>query len=267
METFALTHPGYKRKHNEDHSFIKEFSDNKCLLAVADGMGGHVGGEMASRLAIDVVKDDDLSVQDIESHLGDIIRTGHSNILETVKKKPELRGMGTTLSIAYIKDGIVHWAHVGDTRLYLFHNEKLFLITKDHTIPGVLMEKKKITAEQARKHPMRHMLLRCVGCKDCEPETGSFRVEPGDTVILCSDGLYDEVSPDVMISILQKEQTSEQKLETLIDTALQYGEIPPEAIISILKTHQTLKQKIHMLVNAALKAGGSDNITIVGAEI
>lgn len=267
METFALTHTGYKRKHNEDRCFLKQFSEDTCIMAVADGMGGQVGGALASQVAIKILKDYDPSSGDIESRLGGLIQTSHSEILKITQGNPDLRGMGTTMTIAYIQGDSIHWAHVGDSRLHFFHSGSLIRITEDHTVPGFLVKKNKITEEEARTHHMKHMLLKCVGCKVCEPETGHFKGEPGDVLLISSDGMHDEVAADEIFSILSKEQTTEQKLEILLDSALQYGEIPPDAIISILKTHQTLKQKIQALVNSALKAGGSDNITVVGAEL
>jgi len=140
-------------------------------------------------------------------------------------------------------------------------------MTKDHTIPGILLQKNKLTEEEARKHHLKYMLLQCIGCKSCEPEAGHFKVKPGDIVFLCSDGLHDEISSETIISILRTEKTWEQKFENLLDSALEHGEIPAEAIIMLLQVKQTLQQKLENLVEAALKAGGSDNITIVGAEI
>jgi protein phosphatase len=140
-------------------------------------------------------------------------------------------------------------------------------MTKDHTIPGILLQKNRLTEEEARKHPMKYMLLQCVGCKSCKPESGHFSVKPGDIVFLCSDGLHDEISSETMISILKMEKSWEQKFEKLLDSALEHGEIPPEAVISLLQAKQTLQQKFESLLEAAIEAGGSDNITIVGTEI
>ncbi|OQX00388.1 MAG: hypothetical protein BWK80_61930 [Desulfobacteraceae bacterium IS3] len=267
METFSITHPGHKRKNNEDNFLIKEFADESCFLAVADGMGGQKGGELASRIAVDTLKQYHHDSEDIESHLSGLIMSGHARISQLVQNNPEMRGMGTTLSMASIREHKVYWAHVGDSRIYLFRDGELFRMTKDHTIPGILVQKNKLSEEEARKHPMKNMLLQCVGCKSCEPETGSFKVKPGDLVFLCSDGLYDEISSETIVSILKMEKSWEQKFERLLDSALEHGEIPPEAIILLLQAKQTLQQKFEAMLDAALKAGGSDNITIVGAEM
>ncbi len=267
MEIFALTHPGYKRKNNEDHSLIKEFSDSTCLLAVADGMGGQTGGKVASRIAIRSLENYDQSLQDAESQLVGLIEAGHSEIFKAVKKNPALSGMGTTLSVAYIRGNLVRWAHVGDSRIYLFRDGDLLPITNDHTVPGMLMKKNRITEEEARKHPMKNLLLRCVGCKKCEPEAGHFKVKPGDTVFICSDGLYGGISPDAIVSIMKTEQSWEHKFEDMMDSILETGEVPPNVMISMIQSNQSLEKKLRALLDAALEAGGSDNITIVGAEI
>ncbi len=143
--------------------------------------------------------------------------------------------MGTTLTASYIKNGVAHWAHVGDSRLYFFRAGHLTQITEDHTFVNTLLKDGVITAAEAGVHPMKNILLQCVGCGPLEITTGQFKVGPGDGVFLSTDGLHHEIDQDKMVSILALEISLQKKFETL--------------------------------VRAALEAGGQDDITIIGLMI
>jgi protein phosphatase len=235
MITASGTHIGYRRENNEDSFFVRRFSENACLLAVADGMGGEVGGGLASRMAVGHLESFVEPKTEIHARLTDLVLEIHSQVLARVEERPELQGMGTTLVLAYIKKPFLYWVHVGDSRLYLFRDGNLIRTTEDHTVPGRLLATGDITEEMARAHPMRNLLLRCVGCKRCEPETGSFAIKPTDIILLCSDGLYGEVAPEMMVSVLGRQKPLAEKCQDLID--------------------------------AALAAGGPDNITVVAGHI
>jgi len=236
MITASCTHKGYRRENNEDSFFVRRFSDNACLLAVADGMGGEAGGDLASRITVDYLGDcPEPKKNDVRAALDDWVLNIHSEVLQAVEERPELQGMGSTLVLAYIKKPFLYWAHVGDSRLYLFRDGNLIRTTEDHTVPGRLLASGDITEEMARVHPMRNLLLRCVGCKRCEPDSGSFAIKASDIVMLCSDGLY--------------------------------GEVAPEAITAVLGKEKPLAGKCRDLIDAALAAGGPDNITVVTVQI
>lgn len=236
MKTAHRSHVGYRRELNEDNCRVIHYDDGTCLLIVADGMGGEIGGDIASAIAVESVERAGRPTgRDLAGNLADRIRAAHGEIRDAVDSRPELSGMGTTLVLAYIRKGLLYWAHVGDSRLYLFRDGNLMRMTEDHTVPGRLLAAGEITEEDAEIHPMRNLLLKCVGCRRCEPDSGSFLVKPGDVVLLCSDGLYGEVSADVIAGILGER-----------------GE---------------LTDRLGMLIDAALAEGGSDNITVVGAEI
>jgi len=235
MITASCTHKGYRRHNNEDSLFVRRFSQNACLLAVADGMGGEIGGDLASKIAVERLENFEEPKKDILARLTELISDIHSDVLATVEERPEFQGMGTTLVLAYVKKPFLYWAHVGDSRLYLFRDGNLIRITEDHTVPGRLLASGDITEEMARFHPMRNLLLRCVGCKRCEPESGSFAAKATDIVLLCSDGLYGEVAPETIVAVLGKEKTLAEKCQNLID--------------------------------AALSAGGADNITVVAVHL
>jgi protein phosphatase len=151
-----------------------------------------------------------------------------------VDRDPALWGMGTTMTLTFVSDGVVYWAHVGDSRLYLFSGGDIDQITEDDTIPGLLLGDGEITKEEARVHPNRNFLFEFIGCGEFEVHTGSFDVQKGDLLLLSTDGLHDEV--------------------------------PEETIVSVLRSNGNLEEKLEALVSAALDAGSTDNITVVGAE-
>lgn len=235
MKTAGQTHQGYRRENNEDNYYIQQFTDGSCLFAVADGMGGEIGGDMASGLAVEALNGCKRPSGNINSYLIELIRNAHDLVQKKVRDQPEYQGMGSTMVLAYVRKRLLYWAHVGDSRLYLFREGNLMRITQDHTIPGQLLAEGEITEEEAEKHHMRNLLLKCVGCRECDPDAGTFMMKPGDILLLCSDGLY--------------------------------GDVPGSAIAQILGAGDNLEEQLKALIDAALEAGGSDNITVVGAKV
>ncbi len=230
MNTAWLTHQGYRRENNEDNCFIKVYSETACLVAVADGMGGEIGGDRASGIAVECVAAAAEPKGDIHEALRELIRTAHASVREAVTERPEFQGMGSTLVMAYVRRNRLYWASVGDSRLYLFRDANLMRLTHDHTVPGRLLEKGEITEHEARRHPMRNQLLMCVGCRQCQPDSGGLLLKNHDILLLCSDGLY--------------------------------GQVPSGEIARILGEFGPLGGKLQALVDAALKAGGADNVTV-----
>ena len=236
MEMYALTHQGLKRGENQDRYFIREFEDQVLLMAVADGMGGEAGGGLAAQIAIEAVKEftpPDLTV--IEASLNNLFLTASRRIEEEVRKDPGLEGMGTTLTAACIKNGITSWAHVGDSRLYLWRTENLTQITEDQTFVNNLVKQGAITEEEARVHPMQNILLQCIGCQPIEISTGQFKNSRGDLIFLSTDGLHHEVAEGKIVSVLAGEAG--------------------------------VKKILAGLIRAALESGGRDNITLTGVKI
>ena len=235
MKTFSVTHQGRVREKNEDMHFVKKFHDGSVLLGVFDGLGGQAAGEKASESARESMEEFDPYSQSMERHLVELMQIANRSILDMVDEIPDLRGMGTTMTIAYAGNGSVTWAHVGDSRLYVFREGQLTRITEDDTIPGLLLAEGEITKEEARVHPLKNALFECIGRGDFEATAGSFELEENDLLLLSTDGLHDEVSEKEMISTLLSKEDLEERLEAL--------------------------------VSAALEAGGRDNITVVGAEV
>lgn len=235
MKTYSITHQGRVRNSNEDICFVKEFEDGSVLLGVFDGLGGQAAGEKAAEKAKESLKEFNPDSPSMERHLVELMQIANRGILDLVDETPAFQGMGTTMTIAYAGNGMVTWAHVGDSRLYIFRDGKLRRVTEDDTIPGLLLSEGEITKEEARVHPLKNVLFECIGRGDFEANAGNFEIQKEDMLLLSTDGLHDEV--------------------------------PEKKMLSILLSNKDLIAKLEALVSAALDAGGRDNITVVGAEV
>ncbi len=223
-----------KGKTNEDCSVAVEFAFNKNedllvfnLYIVADGMGGHQAGDLASQMVVSTTTgvvletllrlDQEKQVLSIEKVLKGAIQQANASIYEKSSRSPALKGMGTTITTAFIVNNYAYIAHVGHSRAYLFHNEddRLELLTKDHTIAGKLLSANKISPQEAASHPKANVLTRALGvAEEVEVDTMKVVFEPGDMFLLCTDGLTKLVSDDELTKILKatKEyQTHPQK--------------------------------------------------------
>ena len=223
------SHNGYKRKNNEDRFLIKELSEI-LILVVADGIGGHAGGEIAAQLIIDAFQKYKFSKQTLEKDLKMALGKAEKLVHHKMKNNIELDSMGSTATAAVFKKGKVFWIHIGDSRMYLMRDKKIKQITTDHTFIQDLIDDGTLTLEQAKTHPLRNMLDQCVGCDEIEPESGMFDIQKNDRLLLCSDGLTTHLS-DLQIE-------------------------------SILKTKST-KKTCQQLIRTALKMGGRDNVTVI----
>lgn len=225
----TATHQGMVRDQNEDTVYPKSSgeSDDGVLVIVADGMGGHVAGEVASRLAVNAAASNDLPATDR-------VAAGNRAIREEVARDPGLEGMGTTMTLLEIKDDVATIAHIGDSRAYLLRDGKLRQLTEDHTVAAEYMAQGQLSPEEAANHPQRHMLLRTLGLtRFVNVDDVRTDLQPGDRILLCSDGLTEMV-------------TDKQITETL-------GEGTPDEVV-------------WALVEMANKAGGVDNISVAVVE-
>jgi protein phosphatase len=230
LEAFAITDPGCVRKNNEDYYFI---DPELGLYLLADGMGGAEGGEMASRIAVESVVDYIRRVPErtVET-LAEAFEEANRCVLEAAQRHPELQGMGTTLvGVMECGDQLVI-ASVGDSRVYLYEDGNLSVITEDHTWANEIGSRLGIDAARLKTHPMRHVLTMAVGVQT-PLRINSYAVTPapGAEFLLCSDGLH--------------------------------GVVPIESISEGLRSEQSLAAKCHYLVEQARQAGGPDNITAV----
>ncbi len=204
-------------------------------MAVADGAGGEAEGARAAEIATESITDFDPEVPNVKAHLVQLMQAADQAILKLVKDNPERKGMATTLTLAFVQEGIAHWVHVGDSRLYLFHRGELSQLTEDDTMAGFLLSEGEIDGEEARVHPGRNFLFEFLGCGDFEAKTGSFSVQMGDLLLLTTDGLHDK--------------------------------IPEEEMLRLLLLGADLEEKLTALVSTALEISGKDNVTVVGLEV
>lgn len=237
LKHVARSDIGMRREENQDSFGIVELGTSK-LLIVADGMGGVRGGALASALAVETVKENVTAVgtpkiddvrRAVEKANGEIFARGAAD--------PTLAGMGTTFVALFFSGTSLHILNVGDSRAYRIRNERIDRLTEDHTLVMELLRSGTIDAEQARNHPVSHMLTRSLGPAaevdvDCFPcQEGPFR---GEIYLLCSDGLYNLVREQEMLALLQE---------------------------------NVLEKGVEKLIELANKRGGTDNITIVAAEL
>jgi serine/threonine protein phosphatase PrpC len=225
----TATHKGMVRDRNEDSVFPTSSgeSTDDVLAIVADGMGGHVAGEVASRIAINAAASSDLGPTDR-------VAAGNRAIREEVAREPGLEGMGTTMTLLKVEDGIATIAHIGDSRAYLLRDGELRQVTEDHTVAAEYVAQGQLSPEEAASHPQRHMLVRTLGLtRFVNVDEVKVDLAPGDRVLMCSDGLSEMVRDEAIGKILA-------------DGA------PDEVVWNLVET--------------ANDAGGVDNITVVVVE-
>lgn len=231
----AISHTGKVRSNNQDSGYA-----GSNLFVVADGMGGHAGGDVASSMAVHRIKGLDVpfaTTAEAESALQEAIGSTATALIDTVAERPELAGMGTTVSGLIMVDDYAVIAHIGDSRIYLYRDDTLTQITTDHTFVQRLVDSGRITLEEARYHPRRSVLMRVLGDMDPDPEVDTFIMptQRGDRWLLCSDGLC---------GVVDDAHTAK---------ALAQG-LPPGRTADLL-----LKQ--------ALDAGAPDNVTVVIVDV
>jgi PPM family protein phosphatase len=220
----ATTDIGQVREGNEDSYLVSD-----PLYAVADGMGGHRGGEVASNLALQTVQK---LFTERQGTLTEQVERANTAVFERSKTDRAVAGMGTTLTAALVEDENVRLAHVGDSRAYLFRDGELHLLTEDHTLVHRMVVEGEISETEAESHPHRSILTRALGVDgSIQVDEDVVHMRDGDRLLLCTDGLTGMVSDDQIVSILQEAQD------------------PQEAV--------------DRLVRAANRAGGVDNITAV----
>ncbi|MDO5378042.1 MAG: Stp1/IreP family PP2C-type Ser/Thr phosphatase [Clostridia bacterium] len=231
MAATLRTDIGRVRKQNEDAAWM---SEARGIYAVADGMGGHLAGEVASGMAIDAVKRLANGRGEASfSALRATVRRAHEAIAAHAGKHPECAGMGTTLSMMWRGGHYMYIAHVGDSRIYRLREGKLEQITQDHSFVAELVRGGVITPEEARSHPRRNIITRALGTRgDNTPDLLAADTRKGDIWLLCTDGLTGMVE--------------DERIEAELSSA-----------------GRTLEEAADRLLSLALSAGGSDNVTLI----
>jgi protein phosphatase len=239
MESYCQTDVGLKRNNNQDFVYASDqmVGALSCLWIVADGMGGHAAGDIASRLCVETMIDT-ISNSKQEGPvriLAEAIRSANEVVCEKARSTPDLEGMGTTVVAATVDEGCLYIANVGDSRLYLIDDERIEQITHDHSLVEEMVRAGRIRADQARNHPKKNIITRAIG-EEGVPEIDFFDValNPGDILLLCSDGLSNMVED--------------------------------EQIFRIVRREADLHSAGQRLIEAANRAGGTDNISVVLAK-
>lgn len=231
IEVFQMSDIGLQRSLNEDSILCRPPSD----FAVADGMGGHVAGEIASHIftgTMDRLLQEQGGPTD-QDGLRSMVIAGNRAILSSIRSHPERKGMGTTATCLHIEGRMGIWAHVGDSRLYLLRQGNLRQLTSDHTYVNDLIASGSITASEAEHHPKRNMLMRAVGVEEyVQVDTGEFALEPGDMMLLCSDGLTNMVTEDVIRTVLEARDCPDPAA-SLVDCAKAGGGLDNISIIVV----------------------------------
>ncbi|MHB8156748.1 MAG: Stp1/IreP family PP2C-type Ser/Thr phosphatase, partial [Desulfocucumaceae bacterium] len=214
---------GLVRKRNEDSICVLP---DLAFFAVADGMGGHLAGEVASHLAVETVVEHLRAGTEprLENKLYKGVLQANSKVFEASKSNVSYRGMGTTLTAAVIKDRKMVLAHVGDSRAYLLREDNIVTLTEDHSLVQEMLKQGGITKEQARDHPHRNVLTRALGTDPTvEVDMIETGLKKGDTVLICSDGLYGLVEDNVIQRLVSSAQGPEKAVLDLIGEALHRG--------------------------------------------
>ncbi|MFV0373476.1 Stp1/IreP family PP2C-type Ser/Thr phosphatase [Microbacterium sp.] len=219
----AISHTGKVRSNNQDSGYC-----GSNLFVVADGMGGHAGGDVASSLAVHRLEELDHpydSTAEAERALQRAISETATELISTVGRKPELAGMGTTVTALVMVDEFAVVAHIGDSRLYLYRGGALTQITTDHTFVQRLVDSGRITPEEARHHPRRSVLMRVLGDMSPDPEVDTFIMptQPGDRWLLCSDGLSGVVDDAHTAKALAQDMAPARTADVLLKQALDGG--------------------------------------------
>lgn len=221
MNLAALTHAGCQRTYNQDRHLAHAYDNGAILLAVADGMGGVAGGEMAAELAVEQIGRLDPARPQPGQMLLELVHRAEKTIMARAGTDPDRPDMGTTLTAVLALGGQAHWVHVGDSRLYHLTEGNLRRVTRDQNMVQFLVDEGELTPEQAQGHPMAGFLDQCVGCGDCRPAFGVFPLAPADLLLVCSDGLHGVVSDPEIAETLGSGRDLEARAQDLMDLALE----------------------------------------------
>ena len=236
------SHIGLVRTNNEDsYAIVSRGETLPFGLVLADGMGGHRRGELASLLAVDYVSSRLLELipdlpagQQLERLLSDLVQKANVKVYLGSLENNENRGMGTTLTMLVVRERQASVAHIGDSRAYLYRGTSLYQLTTDHTLVQELIKAGSLTRAESQRHPQRNILTRSLGVPDfIEPEINTVMIERHDRLLLCSDGLH--------------------------------GCVPDDQICAAVRDAREPEELVNRLIQLALDRGGEDNITVLAA--
>ena len=240
MKAYYITDTGKVRTHNEDSVMIVKNLSGQYLLVVADGMGGHKAGEVASSIVVNGLTEKFKNIesigekQDAVNWIRENVKELNDAIFKYTDEFEESKGMGTTLVLSIVTDDYILFGNVGDSSGFVFKKGKLYKVTKDHTLVNLLVETGELTKEEAENHPRKNVLMRALGANN-PVDVDIFDVEKDcDGILLCSDGLTN------MLSVRQIE--------------------------NVLNTDSTLEEKVVKLIRKSNLRGGTDNVSVACLE-
>lgn len=231
VHAVGLTDVGRVRSINQDSFHLIK---DKNISIVADGMGGHAAGDQASKIAVKTITEileaydfqdgDGESGMSIEELVRYALQEANEQILLASLSNQHLQGMGTTAIVAVESQGKLYLGHVGDSRTYLVRNQKISQITEDHSVVQQLVKAGAISEAEAEVHPYKNVITRCLGMQaNVEPDTLEMVLEPGDRILMCSDGLSNMVSDATMEQLINDTESPEETCQKLIDLANENG--------------------------------------------
>ncbi|MBQ8111315.1 MAG: Stp1/IreP family PP2C-type Ser/Thr phosphatase [Clostridia bacterium] len=223
MKVYAITDIGRMRSINEDSYYIPEAGERFC--AVADGMGGHNAGEVASALAVQVFSQCMRDVEHISAQsLHAAVELANDAVYRAAQENEGMKGMGTTFSALAAQGDTVYLAHVGDSRVYLVRRGAILQVTTDHTVVEEMVQRGMITPREARVHPKRNLITRALGTDErVRIDMLQLSVRPGDAFFLCSDGMTNYVDEKEILRTALAEGDWQEKLKHLVALALENG--------------------------------------------
>ena len=241
MEHYFITDPGKVRERNEDSVSICENKRGETLLIVADGMGGHKDGEVASHIALDLICNRFKSISSV-GNIDDAINWIQSTVNEAnveifkyVSVHPESQGMGTTVVLAILTQQFLLIGNIGDSSGYIYKNKKMHKVTVDHTLVNLLVKSGELTEEEAKNHPKKNVLMKALGSSK-EVEMDIFNIELNiDGIFLCSDGLTNMLDDTQIAKVLSEKLSLKEKLEKLVYKANNRGGNDNISIACLLK--------------------------------
>ena len=216
----ARSDVGRVRDGNEDSYLIQD-----PFYVVADGMGGHLAGDVASRIAVQTISEKiEAGSANTPSGLEDAVKAANGTIWQQAQQDASLHGMGTTCTLIFVTESEIHLAHVGDSRAYLLRDGELSQLTEDHTLVGRMVKEGRLQPEEAERHPQRNIVTRALGVDDnVDVDLTSIDVRKGDTVLICSDGLTSMIDARAIKDVLLREKDPQRAADALVDLANEAG--------------------------------------------
>lgn len=221
MYTAVYSDVGSVRKANEDSYYVSDFENNNGYVIVADGMGGHKGGQMASKTAIEEINRtldfktvEKMNKEEIEQKIIECVENANMAVLTKALSDDSLFGMGTTLVLCLVINKVAYIANIGDSRLYVVRDNKMAQVTKDHSVVQMLIDSGEITEKEAKNHPNKNVITRAIGSDvKIEADIFYYKIKKNDYILLCTDGLSNMVDDSVILDVL----TNENSLETAVN--------------------------------------------------